>query len=338
MSSLKSLSLENFSSNVKHPWDHIFKNIATLTENDILYVVSCESNTDISWFIDEHQNTLEDLASNLPMSNLFYAMYGIVLTCTTGKLHSYLSTYCQSDWVIDLFHLNFHGNPIFVYACQKNFEALIIWMVEIMNDLKDYSPLHQLDENGDSPLHLAVRYKKWDWALRLIEHGCSPSIKNNAGKTPIMLAAPHTERVCVLFTRASIEWYNALHEALVDGREHAMWCFKLIEMGADVNQPELYDSPVDTLVILAQSGMDMNLGSTVKLSAEQNRILFLNGKVPDDWSQVLDSFEENEWIRMFFNLHCDRTTQVPEEYKQNVLNCRAVTTRSVDLQYKVCDK
>ena len=79
-----------------------------------------------------------------------------------------------------------------------------------------------------------------------------------------MLAAPHHLRLDMFYTGESSEWYNALHDALVVGKHDASWCVALIDRGADVNQLELYDAPIDCLIVLAVHGMDMNLSPLPK--------------------------------------------------------------------------
>jgi len=50
-------------------------------------------------------------------------------------------------------------------------------------------PVNRPDAQGNTPLHLAVKYDNYDAAAHLLEKGADPKLKNNVGFTPIELAA-----------------------------------------------------------------------------------------------------------------------------------------------------
>lgn len=51
-----------------------------------------------------------------------------------------------------------------------------------------YQPNIPNTKNGDTPLHIAVREKCDKIVLAILMEGGDPSLKNNAGKTPIDIA------------------------------------------------------------------------------------------------------------------------------------------------------
>ena len=88
------------------------------------------------------------------------------------------------------------------------------------------------------------------------------------------------------------------------------------------------DSPVDSLLVFATRGMDMNIADAPDSStAEHYRIMYMFGKKPRDWSTVLHAFSEPEWIRFlhrFFETN-ETDIDVPQEYKENVMNRQIIT-------------
>ena len=321
---------------LKYPWDYILQNIEHLTAIQILeLIVQKSDHINIRGItINKEQCTFENIAQNIPeeQANVFFAIYGLVITCVTGKLHTYLKHNTRTEWAHLFIQLKIHKQPIFVYACQQNIQTLMQWMIEVMNDIRNFEPLTQQDIYGNTPLHYAVIRKQWKWTQRLVNKNCSPFVKNNKGKTPLMLAAPHHERL-EIFKQNNKQWFDALHEALVDGKKDAMWCYTLINEGADFNQPELYNSPCDSLLIFARSGMDMNLPSNETFSIEQYRLMFLYGRKPNKWNNVLNAFSENEWVRMLHDISVEfNDGKITQEYKDNLESRRAITDTTIKLQ------
>lgn len=321
---------------LEYPWNYILQNINHLNATQILQLVIQKSeHVNIRGITSgKQQCTFENIAQNLPeeQGNVFFALYGLAITCVTGKLHTYLEQYTKTEWIHLFIQVKFHKQSIFVYACQQNIQSLMQWMIEIMNDIRNFQPLIQQDIYGNTPLHYAVIRKQWKWAQRLVDKNCSPFVKNNKGKTPLMLTAPHHEHLQI-FKQNNKQWFDALHETLVDGKEHAMWCYALINEGADFNQPELYNSPCDSLLIFARSGMDMNLPTNETFSIEQYRLMFLHGKKPIQWNNVLNAFSENEWVRMLHDISIEFDgAEITQEYKDNLKSRRAIIDTTIKLQ------
>lgn len=340
MSALRQYNADDFNKRVRQlnePWQHILLNVKSLTLHEIIELICKATHLNVSGvYYNNRQFTFKHIAPSLEQdkASLFKALYGLAITLATGVIHQSLVQNIRNEWVIEMLHIPWNGSPAFVFACQQHMQTVMAWMISIMNKLNVYTPLHQIDSRGNTPLHFAVVQKKWDWVTQLIEHGCSPYIKNDLGKTPIMLTAPYYNKLKI-FKAESKEWFDALHETIVDGKEHAMWCHALLDAGADVNQSELYNSPVDSLIIFAQSGMDMNLPGTLSLTVEQNRILFMYGKIPTDWDEILYAFQENDWIRMLHAFFNGKITQIPEEYRKNVLSRQCVTNKTFVIQSKI---
>ena len=321
---------------LEYPWDYILQNIDDLNAVQIMKLVVGRTNhLDVRGVtMHKKQCNFETIAQHLPQdkANVFYALYGLAISCVTGKLHTYVPQYTQKEWVHLFLQIKIHKQSIFVYACQQNIQTLMQWMIETMNDTQNFKPLLQQDKHGNTPLHYAVYRKQWKWTQQLIDKNCSAFQKNNQGKTPLMFAAPHHDRLSI-FKGNDKQWFDALHDALVDGKEHAMWCYALVEAGADFNQPELYNSPLDSLLIFARSGMDMNLSTKETFSAAQNRIMFLHGRKPIKWQNVLDAFSENEWVRMLHDISIGfDDVKITQEYRDNVASRRAITEPTLALQ------
>ena len=130
----------------------------------------------------------------------------------------------------------------------------------------------------------------------------------------------------------SKEWFDALHDALVYGKNNVEWCSVLISMGADFNQIELYDAPIDTLKLLAKLGMDMNLGPLPELlTPDQRRVFYLHGHVPKDWKHVFEAFTDApDWSYLLYKLHSQGI--VPERMTGMIKSRRAITVETIQLQ------
>ena len=167
-----------------------------------------------------------------------------------------------------------------------------------------------------------------------MEHGSLPLLKNKEGKTPLMLAAPHYQYLTV-FKQHSLEWFDALHEALVDGKKHPAWCQALGAEGAEFNHPELYDSPTDSLLVFAYVGMDMNMPFEGPLSDDQLRIMYTHGKMASNFDRVLAIFQDDTWVRLLHNaVHaCDNIKD--KEYIEKISTRRAVTNSTYRLQLAI---
>ena len=251
-------------------------------------------------------------------------IYGLFISCSTGEIHPMLQSNLIQQWVSTVFCFRIHGEPVFPLICQRQMHTLATWMVDwLANCPERHLVINSCLKNGDSPLHMAIRNRHWDWASWLIAAGCQKHSKNKAGESPLFLMAPFEEHVHLLREKTK-EWYDNLHEAL---GINSSWTQRLIEEGADINQPELYSEPVDILLVLAKNGMDMNLSPLpLNLCSFQYRILYSFGRIPSEWKSVLDAFDDMEFIKSlfhFFERGCTR--MLTEEYKTNVLSRRSIT-------------
>jgi hypothetical protein len=328
------IDIHTATKSMQHPWDFIIQNIETLSPEQILEHACTASHLNVSGvFYGQKQHTFECFAAkiNETSSNVLKALYGLSITMATGVVHPYLQEHTRANWVLRLFDVKIHRSPAFVFACRQQYQTVVMWMVDIMNDLKDYAPIRQIDCDGNSPLHIAVLHRRWEWTKQLVEHGCSPFVKNVAGKTPIMLAAPCYEHLTI-FKSETVEWFDALHEALIDGKKNAMWCQSLIDAGADFNQSELYGSPLDTLLVLAHAGMDMNMRFDGVLSTEQHRIMYMYGKIDNNFDAILTAFKEDDWVRMLHQISHGHYLLAFPEYCELVSSRRAITKMTLQLQ------
>ena len=141
----------------------------------------------------------------------------------------------------------------------------------------------------------------------------------------------------LIFKQHSLEWFEALHEALTDGKKHPAWCQTLIDEGADFNQPELYDSPIESLLIFAHAGMDMNMPFDGDLSDDQLKIMYTHGKIATDFNCVLNIFHDDAWVRLLHNIVRGQDIE-NEEYIERVSKRRAVTKSTYRLQQRIVKK
>lgn len=318
------------------PWRHILSHLSNMTAEDILHTIGTTS-LDVSGVHVKHkQCTFEHIAQRVhveEVSDLLYLLYGIAQTMQTGTIHEYLKHFMHAKWVPQVFALHIQGEPMFVHACRRSLKAVVEWMIDIMNETSFWSPIHQKDAGGNNALHIAIRRRQWEWAEWLFQHGVSAYEKNTSQMTPLMLIAPYSECLPAFCRQKNAQWYSALHEALVAGRDDATWCVALIDMGADLNQPELYDSPVDSLIVFAKHGMDMNLGPVPRhITHAQLKILYMYGRKPERWNDVLSVFEEDEWVRclhLFFERH---STSVLDLFIYNIQTRRAISPITIRMQ------
>lgn len=321
-----------------YPWNYIIQNASTLTQEQIIEHACTAKHLNVTGVFYQHeQHTFELLALKVSCADAFKALYGLSVTMATGVVHEYLKNHVRREWAIRLFSVRIHDSPAFVFACKQKYHAVVVWMISVMNELKDYSPILQVDCDGNSPLHIAVLHKKWEWTKQLLEHDAKPYQKNNQGKTPIMLAAPHFEYLSLFKTR-SREWFDALHEALLSGNKHPAWCQTLIDEGADFNQPELYDSPIESLLIFAHAGMDMNMPFKGPLTNDQLKIMYIHGKVADNFDRVLSVFQDEFWVRLLHNLKHGLHDIQDEEYIERLSSRQAITKNTLNLQQKIIKK
>lgn len=312
------------------PWKDVFYAI----ENDadatrILDIIGTHS-LDVSGVcVDTVQYNFSTVASLVTgdLGELFAAMHAIMMSCITGVPHTDLSL-VRPEWASRFWALRVNETPVFVLCCRKSFRALAAVVCKQLGP-EPLKTLEQCDVRGETALHIAVRRRHWTWAQWLIQRGCAPHRKNNRGESPFSLSAPFCDKLPLFKVSPGVIWYNALHEGLACGRADANWAMAMLDAGADVNQTVLYDSPLDCLIIFAQYGLDMNLGPLpTHLTPEHYRILYLHGRIPTDWSTVLDAFHENEWVRFFRDFHTGQVCKVPDEFAHNMTHRRAISDES----------
>lgn len=322
------------------PWNHILSSLKHMTLPPFLDLIDTAEHVDVSGVnVNGEQHTFETFASMASggVDYALYAIYGLAVTCITGKLHPHLSAYAHEPWMVRLFSIRFHGDPIFFHVCRREMRSVAQWMLGIMRRTNVYKPLFTKNSEGETVLHIAVSKRQWEWCQWLIDQGCSPFEKNIHGRTPIMYAAPCGDTLS-MFRSTSVEWFRALNDALVDGRAHPEWCNALIDAGADVNQPELLDSPLESFVVFAKRGMDMNIAEPPETSsAEHYRIMYMFGKKPSDWCTVLHAFSEPEWIRFLFDFfeNDHKKVDAPQEYKENVFSRQIITQVTESIRIKL---
>lgn len=324
------------------PWCILLTHALPLKE--CLDLVATATHMDVSGvYVKNTQYTFEKLAARCSgdAASLLYVLHGLAMSNTTGEVHTHLLTYQDEPWLPKLFSVRIHNEPIFVSACRRQLREFAGWMLDVMGDTNDYTALAAADADGNTTLHFSVMRQQWEWSKWLIDKGCSPLQPNVHGKTPLMCAAPHREQLC-LFKKDGAEWFHALHNALVDGREHAEWCNALIEEGADVNQLALYDSPEASLTVFAKHGMDMNLGPVPEhVSASQFNILLMHGHEPVLWSKVIESVEDDVWLRLLHQIHFIGQVPANKDYEKyctfvaNIKKCQAIADKTYTLQKKI---
>lgn len=304
MSALKSdftPLFEEAAQKLQQPWSTVLQSLDK-TPQELMDIIG-QSKLDISGVhVKGQQYTLETIATRVPndVSHLLYAIYGLVLSCITGELHEHLTRYTRHEWVPWLLKANIDGSPAFLTACNRSLKEVATWMVGAMNECGNFEPLQVTTEDGDTALHIAIRKEQWEWAVWLVDKGVSPYQKNNQQQSPIMLVAPHRGKIELFKGNSPQEWHDALHDALVYGKHHPNWCETLIHLGADVNQPELYDATLESLQLCANYGMNMNLAPLpATLSLEQRRVFYLNGHVPQRWDWVLETFQDETPLKLY---------------------------------------
>jgi hypothetical protein len=316
-------------SKLEAPWNIILPQLETLTVPQLVELIGTHDLDVAGVFVKGHPCTFEKISGRLQnkdVSVFLLVLYGLALTILTGDVHVYLENYMRLEWVPFVLSIRLQKEPVFVLACQRSLKAVVEWMTEVMREACFWAACRQTLQNGESALHMAVRRKQWDWTKWLLDHGVSPYTKNTDGASPIMLVAPYHEKLDLFYQRHDLEWFNALHDALVAGRHDATWCVALLDRGADVNQLALYDSPVDSLVVFAKHGMDMNLGPLPsRRTADQLKIFYMYGRRPTDWQHVIAAFPEMDWVRCLHAFFHGMTSEMPEPYRAHVQSRQAIT-------------
>ena len=322
-------------SKLNAPWKHILSQLETITVSKCIELIGT-SNLDIAGvFVKGQQFTFENISSRLhnkDVADFLLLLHGLSLTMVTGELHEYVEHYIRLEWVPFVLSLHIENEPVFALACKRSLKLVAEWMTDVMRESKSLELCGQTLQNGDSALHMAVRRRQWDWAAWLLSQGVSPYLKNSHGESPIMLVAPHHEKMDLFCLKKDAKWFDALHDALVAGRNDATWCVALIDRGADVNQLILYDSPIDSLVVLAKHGMDMNLGPIPEgRTADQLKVFYVYGRKPEHWQNVISAFPEMDWIRFLHSFYHDIDVEIPIAYSTNIKSRQAITKTSIEL-------
>lgn len=326
MSSLRTLSKSSIPKN--SVWSVLFNETSIDEKIDILL-------TDIQidiWGlrIGNENYDFEDLLEYLPCETqqLAHVINGLFLSCSTGYIIGNVQSLIQTTWVSRLFRMSIHGEPLFPLVCKRQMHVLATWMVEWLSNCDEkLMVLNSCLQNGDSPLHMAIRNRHWEWATWLIASGCEKHSKNKAGESPLLLMAPHEEHVHLLRDN-KLEWYNNLHDAI---GINSSWTQRLIDEGADINQPAFYSLPVDILIVLAKNGLDMNLNPLPpNLSDFHFRILYGYGRVPDDWKRVLHAFDNINFVNGLFEFfENDSADFLLEDYKENLKDRQSIMPQTI---------
>jgi hypothetical protein len=336
MSALKSNVQQLYNEKVKRldvPWCDLLNVKEEISINDILKQLEHQELQVSGIMVGSDQFNFEKIAQQTlcarDKSQLLLALHGLAISCVTGTVHPYLESCAQNEWYSTFRKMKIKSNYIFMHICKHSFNELASHFIGKSQTFEWLNTC--MAKNGDTALHMAIRNRQWEWGKWLLEKGLSPFLKNNAGETAVSLTAPHNERLQMFSQRDSIEWFNTLHDALVMHREDTSWCFALIEMGADVNQIELYDSPLESLLVFAKSGMDMNLGPLPDmLTEEQLRLFFMYGRQPTSWKHVIRAFPDKK-IQLFINVFHNKIRVDDVEYIENVCSRRAISQKSKDL-------
>ena len=319
------------------PWKDVFH----AAENDasaerILDIIGTASLDVSGVYMDEVQYNFETVASltSGDISDIFALMHALVISCATGVPQQDL-TKIRPEWSSRVWSLHIQGEPIFVLCCKKSLKKMAGFICKHLGP-NPLDTLEQSDHRGDTALHIAVRRRQWEWANWLIGQGCDAHRKNAPGESPFLLASPFSDKFNMFKINDKQKWYDALHEGLKCGRADTRWVLAMLDHGADVNQTILYDSPPDCLLIFAQYGLDMNLGPLpVNLTPDHYRTLYLHGRIPTDWSTVLDAFHEHEWVRFLRDFHTGQDCQVPDEFANNVSRRKAISDETIQVLKRI---
>lgn len=327
----------NAVSKLESPWRDILPVLDEMDVQTLMRNIGQHSLDVAGVTVKNHACTFEKIAQrveNTDVSHFLLVLYGLVMTSATGDIHTHVKQYMRTEWIPWVLSARVNEEPVFYGACRRSLRLWVEWMTALMEDVSFWAPLQQRGSNGDTALHLAVRHRQWEWSAWLVKHGVSPTTKNNSGDTALSLAMPYHQCLSYLQVQTrNSDWFNALHHALVAGRTDATWCVALLDMGADVNQVELYDAPVDSLAVFAKHGMDMNLGPLpASITVESLQLMYAHGHVPRDWKQVLYAVSEDSWMRTLYSVHVEKSTDVPETLISNVIACQAVTPETQALQ------
>jgi ankyrin repeat protein len=92
----------------------------------------------------------------------------------------------------DIELLNDNGKSLLHFAVSHNQVEIVAMLCEFAIDLLDWT-----DKHGNTPLHVAAKYGKYDCMKILLETAADPNILNRRGKTPLSLARSRSQRHCV---------------------------------------------------------------------------------------------------------------------------------------------
>lgn len=319
------------------PWCDVYTNLDK-TPKQMMDIIKTD-NIDISGvYVDGKQYCMSDIAYYAPESSsqFLYALYGLFVTCTTGKIDQCFEQYVRSEWIPWFLQASILNEPAFLYVCKRSLTDVAQFILNLIEVGNHEQVFNIVNSEGDSALHIAVRKKQWQWAKLLVKNKCCPYLKNKAGHSPMMLAAPYYEQIEMFKVNPIHKWYSGLHDAILHGKDHPEWIQMLAELGADINQDELVACPVNSLKALLRAGLDPNIGQ-LPPSDEQRRILYLYGREPCSFGDLRETFKENDTIvQELIALHY--YSECTEQMKQKILSRRAIDKKTIKLKKRILQK
>eukprot|EP00960_Hanusia_phi_P027671 746948-Hanusia_phi.AAC.6 len=151
-------------------------------------------------------------------------------------------------------HLSYGNNPLHDAARDEDIEfmkKILERTPGIFRDARfkawdydepeDYPSLHDKNDGGNTPLHLATWMNKKEAAKLLVQHGAPVNVRNRAGQHPVAWAARHNDTAILELmlkegaspNTADDQGFAPLH--FCAGRNAVEACKMLLDHGANIN-------------------------------------------------------------------------------------------------------
>lgn len=190
------------------------------------------------------------------------------------------------DFFYDILHVTYY----------KNSDGLSKFYDECMQILKDksYSDINIQDEEGNTYLHYITKHAKWNWFVKLLEHGADPTITNNEGRNAFQSGSRETGNLWRMSPLRDVD--NFANKQMPEIMKNLAPNFKdFLFQGNLMSNSSVFRSIPSSIEFLQNIGIDNDI-NRIRLVAI-SRFIHINEKM--EWYKA--NYKSVEQNTEFFN-------------------------------------